>query len=307
MLSRLAILIALACGFLGSLSSCQKELPAKDAFELSQQTELADVSLHLQISQSSLKTNESAQVSLSIKHAPGLKITLPELDGQLGEWTIAELSSQPAKLDSQSWSHYQLNFEIEPDLPGEITLPPIGVTVKNEAGKTREVLTKAVPIQVLSVGVDADTQLRDIAPDERDLTDQSNPIQVLPWIASALALAAIGIFFTLRSSRSSQLVKSATLDDFLALADATPEELASQLEPTFCKAFSEQEMLTKPCRDFTSLCSELPSPPAKLSILASRYESLQYRKKGGSSSDIAALYQECAELLNNNAGKGFGS
>lgn len=307
MLSRFALLIALACGFLGSLSSCQKELPAKDVFELSQQTELADVSLHLQISQSSLKTNESAQVCLSIKHAPGFEITLPELEGQLGEWTIAKVHSRPARLDSQSWSHFQLNFEIEPDLPGETTFPPIAITVENADGKMREVLTKSVPIQVLSVGVDADTQFRDIAPDERNQTDQSPPIQTLPWIVSALVLAAIGIFFSLKSSRSSQLVISATIDAFRELAEASPEEMASQLEPAFCKAFSEQEKLTKSCRDFTSLCSELPSPPAKLRHLASSYESLQYSKQGGSSSDIAALYQECTELLTDNLGKEFGS
>ncbi|MEO1855869.1 MAG: hypothetical protein ABGY95_00705 [Rubritalea sp.] len=307
MLSKISLLIALACGFLTLLNSCQKEHPAKDVFELSQQTELSDVSLHLQISQSSLKTNESAQVSLSIKHAPGVEITLPELEGQLGEWTIAELNSQAAKLDSQSWSHHLLSFVIEPDLPGETTFPPIGIKVENEEGESREVLTSAVTIEVLSVGVDADTQLRDIAPDQRDPADQLSSGKMLPWVASALFLAAIGIFFFLKSSRQSQLVVSATMDDFLALTEATPEEISSRLEPVFCKAYSKRAKLTKPCHDFTSLCCELPNPPDKLRLLISRYESLQYSKQGGDCSEIAALYQECSELLTDNFGKEIGS
>ena len=303
MSSKFALLTTLACGLFISLSSCQKEQPAKQAFELSQQTEFEDVSLNLQISQSSLKTNESAQVSLSIKHAPGLEITLPELEGQLGEWTITELTSQPAKLDSQSWTHYQLNFDIEPDIPGETPLPSIEFMVEDEAGKIREVRTKAVSIEVLSVGVDADTQLRDIAPDERDSTQPSDTNQTPAWLLLALIIGAIGVIILRKLKRSSEPVKSAAMEDFRTLAKASTEEIACQLEPAFCKAFAQRAKLTKPCSDFTSLCNELASPPACLTLLASRYESLQYGKQAGSNSEIAALYQECEELLNDNAGE----
>lgn len=303
MFSRIALLAMLACGFLASLSSCQKEQPAKQAFELSQQTEFEDVSLNLQISQSSLKTNESAQVSLSIKHAPGLEITLPDLEGQLGEWTISERTSEPAKLDSQSWTHYQLNFEIEPDLPGETPLPSIVISVEDEAGKIREVSTKSVSIEVLSVGVDADTQLRDIAPDERDSTQPSDTNQTPAWLLSALIVGAIGVIILRKSKRSSEPVKSAAMADFRTLAKASTEEIACQLEPAFCKAFAERSKLTNPSSDFTNLCRELATPPARLILLASRYESLQYGKQSGSNSEIAALYQECEELLNDNVGE----
>ena len=91
------------------------------------------------------------------------------------------------------------------------------------------------------------------------------------------------------------------MDAFLSLEASSNEEMARRLEPVFCKAFSERVKLSKACSDFTRLCCELPTPPARLLVLASRYESLQYSKQGGP--EVAMLYQECSELLNDYLGK----
>ena len=123
-----------------------------------------------------------------------VEILIRKLEGQLGDFTITELSSQPAKLDSQSWIYYQLDFKIEPDLPGETSFPPLKIILHGEDREMREVHTKAVPIQVLSVGVDGNTQLRDIAPDEREPTPKHNSNSILIFVLLALIIAAIGGF-----------------------------------------------------------------------------------------------------------------
>ncbi len=297
MFSRFALLTALVCGFLGTLSSCSKKPPAQDLYELSQQTQFEGISLHLQISQSSLKTNERARVILDIKHDPSLEITLPNLDGQLGDFTFAEVTTPPAKLDSQSWVHRHISFFIEPDLPGKSTLSSFEFTVENPDGEISKIHTKPVAIQVLSVGVDADTQLRDIAPDERDSLLPSNSNAAIAWIIAALALAAVGIFIFIKTRQSPEMISTQSLDEFLALGECSSEQIINQIEPLFCQAYSEQTGLNKQCADFDSLCRELTTPPTELADLVSRYESAQYGKKILSEDEIRDIYQQLSKLL----------
>jgi hypothetical protein len=297
MFSRFALLTALVCGFLGTLSSCSKKPPAQDLYELSQQTKFEGVSLHLQISQSSLKTNERARVILDIKHDPSLEITLPNLDGQFGDFTFAEVITPPAKLDSQSWVHRHISFLIEPDLPGESTLLPFEFIVENPDGEISKIQTQPVAIQVLSVGVDADTQLRDIAPDERDSLLPSNSNAAIAWIIAALALVAVGIFIFIRTSQSPEMISTQSLDEFLALGECSSEQIINQIEPLFCQAYSAQTGLNKQCADFDSLCRELTTPPTELADLVSRYESAQYGKKILPEDEIRDIYQQLSKLL----------
>lgn len=297
MFSRFALLTALVCGFLGTLNSCSKKPPAQDLYELSQQTKFEGVSLHLQISQSSLKTNQRARVRLNIKHDPSLEITLPNLEGQLGDFTFAEIITPPAKLDSQSWVHRHISFFIEPDLPGKSTLSSFEFTVESPDGEISKIHTKPVAIQVLSVGVDADTQIRDIAPDERDSLLPSNSNAAIAWIIAALALVAVGIFIFIKTRQSPEMISTQSLDEFLALGECSSEQIINQIEPLFCQAYSEQTGLNKQCADFDCLCRELTTPPTELADLVSRYESAQYGKKILPEDEIRDIYQQLSKLL----------
>jgi len=297
MFAKFSLLLALACCLLGALSSCRKEAPSQDLYELSQQTHFEGVSLNLQVSQSSLKTSERARVILDIKHDPSLEITLPDLEGQFGDFTFAEVTTPPAKLDSQSRVHRHLSLLLEPDLPGESTLPPFEFIVENPRGEIWKIHTKSIALQVLSVGVDADTQLRDIAPDERDSLLSTNPNKTIAGIVVALVLASGGILIYLKTRPSPEVLSTKALDAFLALGGCPSEEIIDQLEQLFCKAYSEQTRLIKQSADFDSLSREHSIPPTDLAHLVAKYQSAQYGKKTLPADEISELYQQFTKLL----------
>jgi hypothetical protein len=297
MFAKFPLLLTLVCCLLGALSSCHKDSPSQDLYELSQQSQFEGVSLHLQVSQSTLKTNECVRVILDIKHDPSLEITLPDLAGRLGEFTFAEVTTQPAKLDSQSWVHRQISFLLEPDLPGESTLPPFEFVIENPLGEIRKIQTKPIAIQVLSVGVDGDTQLRDIAPDEPESLLPISSKKIITGLVVALVLASGGILIFIKTRPSSDVFPTKDLDDFLALGGCSSEQILDQIEKFFCKAYSEQTRLTKPCANFDSLSRFIPPSPRELSDLIAKYESAQYSKKTLTKDEISELYQQFTKLL----------
>jgi len=297
MFAKFALLLALVCGLMGALSSCRKEALSQELYELSQQTQFEGISLHLQVSQSSLKTNERARVILDITHDPRLEITLPNLEGQFRDFTFTEMTTPPAKLDTQSRVHRHISFQLEPDLPGESTLAPFEFIVENPHGEIRKIHTKPIALQVLSVGVDSDTQLRDIAPDERDSLLSTNPNKTIAGIVVALVLASGGILIYLKTRPSPEVTPTQSLAAFLALGGCPGEKMIDQIESLFCKAYSEQAGLNKQSANFDSLSRVLPPSPNELSSLIAKYESAQYGKKTLPADEISELYQQFTKLL----------
>jgi hypothetical protein len=128
-------------------------------------------------------------LTLTVTHPAGYRIIVPELDGEWGDFVVAD-QSQPTTVDNEDGTQ-TTSMTIDGRLfaPGEYTTPSLTISVTDGAGNLSGVVVPPATVNIISVLVEGDTQLRDIKPQaELPYTP------ILPWVVGGLALAAVGLF-----------------------------------------------------------------------------------------------------------------
>jgi hypothetical protein len=151
------------------------------------------VEASLTVSENELNVGDPIEVTLSVKHPADFHVIFPELDPAWGDFVVSSQSPPVMTVADDGLEITSQVIDLRLFAPGTFTTLPLAVSVADTAGQVSEVVAEPVPINITSVLVEGDTNLRDIKP-QAELPF----LNLLPWIAGglviALAIAVIAFF-----------------------------------------------------------------------------------------------------------------
>lgn len=170
------------------------------------------------------------EATLSVKHPADYHVIFPELDREWGDFIVSSQSPPVTTAVDDGLEVTSQVIDLRLFTPGTFSTPPLAVSVVDSAGQVTEVVAEPILINIASVLVAGDTNLRDIKP-QAELPF----LNLLPWVAGGLVIALLitaVVFFIRRSQRQralaaidNRLPHEVALDDLdliegLALPDA---------------------------------------------------------------------------------------
>jgi hypothetical protein len=148
---------------------------------------------------------DSLELTLVVNHPAGYQVIAPELGEQWGDFVIRSQSPATTGANGDGTETTIIVFDARLFAPGEFSTPPLPVTVTDGAGQLIETTAAPVPVTIMSVLVEGDTELRDIKP-QAELPFMN----LLPWLAGGLLLAlAAGGGYLLWQRRQARLALAA--------------------------------------------------------------------------------------------------
>ena len=180
----------------------------------------ADVSATIVTPEGSFTVGDPVELALTVTHPAGYHIISPELPESWGDFIITS-QSPPLTIDNDDGSQTTaIMIDARLFAPGDFSTPPLTLNVTDGAGQLLEVAVAPAAVNIASVLVEGDTELRDIKP-QAELPF----LNLLPWIAGGLLFAALATgAFLLWKQRQAKLALAAVdnrLPHEVALDDLT--------------------------------------------------------------------------------------
>jgi len=158
---------------------------------------------------------DPVELQLAVTHPAGYHIIQPELPGNWGDFVVKSQSPATTVTLDDGTEMTMVVIDTRLFAPGEFSTPPLTVSVTDGAGQLSEVTAAPVPVTLVSVLVEGDSELRDIKPQA-----EMPFVNLLPSIAGGLLLAAIAAGAFLWWKRRQARLALATVDNRL------PHEIA---------------------------------------------------------------------------------
>ncbi len=158
---------------------------------------------------------DPVELQLAVTHPVGYHIIQPELPENWGDFFVNSQSPATTVTLDDGTEMTMVLIDTRLFAPGEFSTPPLTITVTDGAGQLSEVTAAPVPVTLASVLVEGDSELRDIKPQA-----EMPFVNLLPWIAAVLLLAAFGSLFFLWWKRRQARLALAAVDNRL------PHEIA---------------------------------------------------------------------------------
>jgi hypothetical protein len=152
-----------------------------------------ELSASLSVEAPDLTVGDVVPLILQVKHPAGYRLVPVQLEGAWGDFEIRDIS--PPQVTSNADGSETTTQTISAALwaPGEHTTLELPVAVSDTQGELHEISALPLSLEVASVLVEGDTQLRDIKP-QAEL-----PLPVIwPWIAGFTLAAALLLTWILR-------------------------------------------------------------------------------------------------------------
>jgi len=108
----------------------------------------------LKLDRSSLNVAESLIATLTVKAATGVRVSLPPVEKQLGEFSIASAVDEPLRTVATSRGEEQLfvrRYTLEPFLSGDYTFPSLEIRWQKSASESGVARTAEVKVNVESL------------------------------------------------------------------------------------------------------------------------------------------------------------
>ena len=157
------------------------------------------VSAELTLEDGEYTVGDPLPLLLSVNHPAGHQVLQPQLDASWGDFLVNSQSAGTTITNPDGSETTNLLIDARLFSPGTYNSPPLTITVSDAAGQLTETTAQPVSVDIASVLVEGDADLRDIKP------QAALPyIDYLPWIAGvgALALGMGGLYFIYRRQRS---------------------------------------------------------------------------------------------------------
>lgn len=157
------------------------------------------VSAELTVEDGEYTVGDPLPLLLSVNHPAGHQVLQPQLDASWGDFLVNSQSAGTTITNPDGSETTNLLIDARLFSPGTYNSPPLTITVSDAAGQLTETTAQPVSVDIASVLVEGDADLRDIKP------QAALPyIDYLPWIAGvgALALGMGGLYFIYRRQRS---------------------------------------------------------------------------------------------------------
>ncbi|MCJ7534354.1 MAG: hypothetical protein MUO57_02335 [Anaerolineales bacterium] len=157
------------------------------------------VSAELTLEDGEYTVGDPLPLLLSVNHPAGHQVLQPQLDASWGDFLVNSQSAGTTITNPDGSETTNLLIDARLFSPGTYNSPPLIITVSDAVGQLTETTAQPVSVDIASVLVEGDADLRDIKP------QAALPyIDYLPWIAGvgALALGMGGLYFIYRRQRS---------------------------------------------------------------------------------------------------------
>ena len=146
------------------------------------------IEARLIIPERQLTVGDPIEVTLSVTHPQGYQVIMPQLESQWGEFVVQSQSAPQTTANSDGSVTTTQVIDLRLFAPGIYSTPPLTLAVTDGLGGVIEVLASPAEVQIGSVLVEGDTELRDIKPQaELPFTN------LLPWIATTVVLLLGGL------------------------------------------------------------------------------------------------------------------
>lgn len=161
------------------------------------------VSAEISIDPGDFTVGDPLPLLLSVRHPAGSEVILPRIEEQWGDFLVR--SQSPGSTVSNADGSETTTQLIDARLfsPGTYTTPAFDISISNSEGNLSQISVPPATIDVVSVLVEGDTELRDIKP-QASLPYAS----YLPWLIglSSLALAmGFVLFYIMRKRKLSKI------------------------------------------------------------------------------------------------------
>ena len=180
---------------------------------------------------------------LSVTHPAGYQVILPQLESNWGDFLIHSQSAGTTTTNPDGSQTTSQLIDARLFSPGTFNSPPLTITVSDGAGLLTEITTEPISVDIASVLVEGDSELRDIKP------QAALPyVNYLPWVAGfgLLAFAFAGAYFLYRRRRSQ--LSLAAVDNRLPHEVALDElDRVGSLELPHTGRFKEHYTLVSDC------------------------------------------------------------
>ena len=157
------------------------------------------VEANLVVENQGLTVGDPILMTLEITHPAGYVVIAPELDSAWGDFLIQSQSAPAIVANPDGSETTTIALDARLFSPGSFSTLPLSVSVTDGAGNLIETFAAPAAVEITSVLVEGDTELRDIKP-QADMPLPSNWLAILGGIVAALALVAAA-FLWLRNRR----------------------------------------------------------------------------------------------------------
>lgn len=123
---------------------------------------------------------------LTVTYRAGLEVILPELPASWGRFEVQDQSSSEPVSNADGTRSVSRSATITPWAPGEFLTPPLTVHYKDVDDQLRQISVPPLPITVVSVLEEGETEKRDLKP-QVSLPDTS----LLPWLMGGFLFATL--------------------------------------------------------------------------------------------------------------------
>jgi hypothetical protein len=147
-----------------------------------------------------LTVGDPIALSLTVTHSAGDEVILPDLPDTWGDFVVRS-QSVPTEVDNGDGSVTTTQtIEVSLFNPGTFTTPPLSLTIADPAGQLSQVKALPASVNIASVLVEGDSNLRDIKPQaELPYFDPA------PWLAAAAVVGlTAGIVYWVRRVRQAK-------------------------------------------------------------------------------------------------------
>jgi hypothetical protein len=176
-------------------------------------------SVKTSLDHSTITVGDLVTLKLEVRRPDDLKIQLPALEGELGEWVVRQIKESATSKSDPGWNMETFELELTIYKTGEFEIPPISLGVVGNDGKRGTVSSSPVKVKVESVLGSGDNALRDLKP------QAEIPPDYRPFL---LFLAVVGAFLVLVFQLIHYFRKRQRISPSLPVDTRTPEEVARE-------------------------------------------------------------------------------
>jgi hypothetical protein len=151
-----------------------------------------------------LTVGDPIALTLSVTHPADHHVIAPELEANWGDFVIQNISAHQTADNGDGTVTTRLFA------PGAFTTPPLTVKIADGAGQVSDLIAQPLPVEIGSVLVEGDAELRDIKPQV-----ELPYVNLIPWIIAGAILAAVALVIVRLVRRSRARRALAAVDNRL--------------------------------------------------------------------------------------------
>lgn len=157
-----------------------------------------------------LTVGDPIALTLSVTHPADHHVIAPELEASWGDFTIQNIAAPQTTDNGDGTATTNTVIDARLFAPGAFTTLPLTVKIADGAGQVVDLVAQPISVEIGSVLIEGDTELRDIKPQV-----QLPYVNLIPWIIAGLVLAVVVLVVVLLVRRSRARRALAAIDNRL--------------------------------------------------------------------------------------------